>query len=91
MFFQSSEVMSLEGGVDNYPFYGVSFQVPIKASCNGLSLVAQARAGVADHTYLVVSPQIETQWEVNRFLTLGLNMAYRAGHSAVGARLSISI
>ncbi|MFZ9045476.1 MAG: hypothetical protein ACO2ZZ_06400 [Cyclobacteriaceae bacterium] len=91
VFFQSTEVMSLERSIENYPFYGVSLQVPIKANCNGLSFVAQARTGLVNHEFIVVTPQLETQLDVNQFIKLGLNMSYRAGHSAIGARLVLTL
>jgi hypothetical protein len=91
VFFQSTEVMSLERSLHNYPFYGVSAQVPIKAGCNGLSFVAQVRAGLVNHEFIIVTPQLETQLDINHFIKVGLNMSHRAGHSAVGARLILTL
>lgn len=91
VFFQSTEVMSLERSIQNYPFYGLSVQVPIKANCNGLSFVARARTGLVNHEFVVITPQLETQLDINKFLKVGLNMSYRAGHSAIGARLIMSL
>jgi hypothetical protein len=90
-FFQSTEVMSLEKSINNYPFYGVTFQVPIKSSCNGVSFIAKARTGLVNHEYVVIAPELETQIDITSFIKVGFNMGLRAGHSAVGAKLMLTL
>lgn len=90
-FFQSTEILNVEKSVHNYPYYGVTLQAPIKTSCNGVSFLAQVKTGVVNNEFIVVTPQLETQLDITSFLKVGFNMGYRAGHSAIGARVILNL
>lgn len=88
-FFQSTNHLSLEKSVDNYPFYGLGISVPIK-QCGGLQLLGHLKTGFVNHSYLIATPEIETRIDIFNFLKLGIGAGYRSRQAAISAKLIIT-
>lgn len=89
-FFQATERFAFEGDDSNYPFHGLSFTTPIK-QCDGLIFSAGMKTGFVNGKYLIMTPQVVTELRLFGPLALGFTAAYRAGHPAIGSKLSLKI
>lgn len=89
-FFQATEKISFEDNAYNYPFHGISLLAPIK-QCDGLIFSAGMKTGFVNGKYLIMTPQVETELKLFGPLALGFTAGYRAGHAAIGSKLSVKI
>ncbi len=87
-FYQASEKISFEKDMYNYSLHGLHANFPIK-SCDGLSLYGGIKAGLVNGSFLIITPQVTTEFSINNFINLGFSTSYRAGHAAMGALISI--
>lgn len=89
-FFQATEQVTFEGSDSNYPFHGLSVSAPIK-QCDGLIFSAGMKTGFVNGKYLIMTPQITTELKLFGPLALGITAGYRAGHPALGSKLSLKL
>lgn len=88
-FFQATEKISFEENANNYPFHGLSVNMPIK-NCSGISVWAGVKTGFVNGDFLIVTPQITTEIAIVNHVNLKIMTGYRAGHAAIGSGLSLS-
>lgn len=89
-FFQATKRIDFEGDDSNYPFHGLSFTAPIRQS-EDLIFSAGVKTGFVNGKYLIMTPLIVTELKLFGPLSLGFTAAYRAGHPALGSKLSVKI
>lgn len=89
-FFQATHQLSFEQKQSNYPFHGLDLQFRVK-NCNSLTLWGGLKTGLVNGQYLAVVPQLNTQVSLTRWLGLGINASYRAGHPALGTSVSFKL
>lgn len=89
-FYQATERLSFENDANNYPFHGLSASLPIKR-CEGLAVWGGLKSGFVNGNYLIVTPEIVTSFQLSKIFGLGLSMSYRAGHPALGSRITLTL
>jgi hypothetical protein len=86
--YQSSEQISFESSIDNYPFYGVEGLVKLR-DCGDINVLFAPKIGMVNQQFLVIIPEVETQVSINRFITLGLGAGIRARQASTSFKLLI--
>lgn len=88
-FYQSTNYMSFEQSVTNYPFYGLDLSAPL-VKCGNVQVLAHVMTGMVNQKFLIVTPEVETRMTITGFLKLGVGAGYRSRQAAVSARLIIT-
>ncbi|NQZ75848.1 MAG: hypothetical protein HRT61_07005 [Ekhidna sp.] len=73
-----------------YPFWGVELAIPIKR-CGDLRFTFLPKLGLVSNQFLVVIPEVETSFKLNRWLSAGLITGIRAREASNGLKLTIHI
>ncbi len=89
-FFQATNNVSFEQDQRNYPFHGLSMDVRIK-SCGDLQFWTGLKTGFVNGKYLAAVPQVTTEISLIKWLSVGIQASYRAGHPALGSAISIKL
>ncbi len=69
---------------------GISLQMPLK-QCGGMGFYFNTKAAFADTKYLVVIPELLTQVNLARHLSIGLRTGLRKGQPAMGLQLNVQL
>ena len=89
-FFQASNNVSFEQDQHNYPFHGLSMDFRVK-SCGDLQFWAGLKTGIVNYKYLAAVPQVTTEINLIKWLSVGIQASYRAGHPALGTAISVKL
>ena len=84
--FQSSNGVNAETSGTNYPFYGVEARVPIQ-NCNRLRLQFASKIGFVNKDFLVILPEIQTEYLVTKNLGLGIGAGIRVREAAISFKV----
>ena len=88
VFFQSNNHFSFKEGQSNYPYAGIDLSYPI-SKCGKVKLYANLKSGLVDYKFLAVSPEIESNIDITRFLSIGVGSGLRARKAAVSCKVII--
>lgn len=88
-FYQSTNYLSLEQSISNYPFYGVDVSATIK-NCGSVQVLAHLRTGIVNEKFLIATPELETRISLTRFIKLGIGAGYRSRKAAVSATIILT-
>lgn len=72
-----------------YPFYGASVQVPFNQDCR-VRVYGELKTGFANQKYLVVTPELTTQYRIISHVRLAVSAGYRAQEPALSAKLILT-
>jgi len=75
--YQASKSFSLEYDADNYPFYGLTFQVPLK-NCGDLSFLLTPKAGFVNQYFFIVIPEVTTEIKFSNHIAGSIATGIRA-------------
>lgn len=89
-FYQATQKVSFGENTRNYPFHGVNLQFPIK-QCDGLIFSGSVRTGFVNNKYLIITPQVSTEFRIKGPLSMAVTAGYRAGQAAMGAKVLFKI
>ena len=85
LIYQAYELPNQERSGSSQNLKAIVLQMPIK-KCEEINVLFQVQIGHIDDQFMVILPAVETQFKVLQHLWAGLNMSYRYGHPAIGAR-----
>lgn len=83
--FQSNGKLSAESVGNNYPFYGTEAIIPL-AKCTTIQFLFTPKVGFVNRNFLVFIPEVETEINVNKLLSIGITTGIRARKSSAGVK-----
>jgi len=75
--YQATKSISFEHIADNYPFYGMTFQLPLK-HCGDMSFLLTPKAGFVNHYFFVLIPEVTTEIKFSKHIAGSIASGIRA-------------
>jgi len=80
--FQSTDGISTETNLTNYPFIGAEARFPIE-TCGKLRILFATKAGFLNRDFFVVLPEVQTEYLITNTLGVGLGAGIRVREAAI--------
>jgi len=90
VFYQSTYHLNFENKEGNYAFKGLEAVFLLK-SCGSLTFNAVAKVGLVNQSFVIITPEVETTWHLNRYIGLAVGAGIRAREAAISARAVIKL